>query len=261
MAKFGLNAVRFHFLDATWGMPRLIDYESGDCRNWNADALDRLDYFIARLKEQGIYADLNLLVGRRFGVGDGVDASVNQLDWKTAHAVGFFHAPHMEAQKRYARQLLTHRNPYTKLTYAEDPAVALVEINNENGLIHTWLGGDFDALPEVFALDLRKQWNAWLAGRYAGTAALSKAWGARNEPLARRCSPTPGWPGTWRAGMSSSTRAQRSMRRSKPARPSFASANPAAPVGTCSSTSRSWPSRRAPSTPSASAPRPIAPAR
>jgi hypothetical protein len=184
MAKFGLNAVRFHFLDATWGLPRLIDYESGDSRNWNADALDRLDYFIARLKEQGIYADLNLLVGRRFGVGDGVDASVNQLDWKTAHAVGFFHAPHMEAQKRYARQLLTHRNPYTKLTYAEDPAVALVEINNENGLIYTWLGGDFDALPEVFALDLRKQWNTWLAGRYAGTAALSKAWGARNEPLA-----------------------------------------------------------------------------
>ena len=183
MAKFGLNAVRFHFLDATWGEPRLIDYESRDCRNWNADALDRLDYFIARLKEQGIYVNLNLLVGRRFGVGDGVDAKVNQLDWKAAHAVGFFHAPHMEAQKRYARQLLTHRNPYTKLTYAEDPAVALVEINNENGLIHTWMAGSFDALPDVFARDLQKQWNQWLAGRYAGTAALSNAWGARNEPL------------------------------------------------------------------------------
>jgi hypothetical protein len=184
MAKFGLNAVRFHFLDATWGEPRLINYESGDWRNWNAESLDRLDYFIARLKEQGIYVDLNLLVGRRFGVGDGVDAKVNQLDWKAAHAVGFFHAAHMDSQKRYARQLLTHRNPYTKLTYAEDPAVALVEINNENGLIHTWLEGKFDALPDVFALDLQKQWNEWLAQRYAGTAVLAKAWGARDEPLA-----------------------------------------------------------------------------
>ena len=162
MAKFGLNAVRFHFLDSTWGTPRLINYESGDWRNWNADTLDRLDYFIARLKEHGIYADLNLLVARRFGVGDGVDATVNQLDWKTAHAVGFFHAPHMKAQKRYARQLLAHRNPYTKLAYVEDPAVALVEINNENGLIHTWLDGGFDALPDVFAQDLQQQWNAWL---------------------------------------------------------------------------------------------------
>ncbi len=184
MAKFGLNAVRFHFLDATWGTPRLINYESGDCRNWNADTLDRLDYFIARLKEHGIYADLNLLVGRRFGVGDGVDATVNQLDWKTTHAVGFFHAPHMEAQKQYARQLLAHLNPYTKLTYAEDPAVALVEINNENGLIHTWLGGSFDELPNVFALDLQRQWNEWLGKRYADTAALSSAWGTRDKPLA-----------------------------------------------------------------------------
>lgn len=185
MAKYGLNAVRFHFLDATWGSPKLIRYESGDWKNWDAEVLDRLDYFIGRLKEQGIYANLNLLVGRRFGVGDGVDPAVNQLDWKAAHAVGFFHAPHMEAQKQYARRLLTHRNPYTKLTYAEDPAVAIVEINNENGLIHTWMSGHFDTLPDVFARDLQRQWNQWLAERYSGTAALSKAWGARNEPLGK----------------------------------------------------------------------------
>ncbi|MDY0170891.1 MAG: carbohydrate binding domain-containing protein, partial [Thermoguttaceae bacterium] len=183
MAKFGLNAVRLHFLDSTWGSPRLIKYESGDWGNWDAEALDRLDYFIARLKEHGIYVNLNLLVGRRFGVGDGVDPAVNQLDWKAAHAVGFFHAPHFETQKAYVRQLLTHRNPYTKLAYVEDPAVALVEINNENGLIHTWMGSDFDALPEVFAEDLRKQWNDWLGKRYTDTAALSRAWGARDEPL------------------------------------------------------------------------------
>lgn len=183
MAKFGLNAVRFHFLDSTWGTPKLIKYETGDWKNWNAESLDRLDYFIGKLKENGIYSNLNLLVGRRFGVGDGVDPKINQLEWKVAHAVGFFHAPHFEAQKAYARQLLTHRNPYTKLTYAEDPAVALVEINNENGLIHTWLGGNFDTLPDVFMQDLQKQWNDWLARHHNDTAALSKAWGARNELL------------------------------------------------------------------------------
>jgi len=183
MAKFGLNAARFHFLDATWGEPRLIRYESGDWKNWNADALDRLDYFIARLKEHGIYADLNLLVGRRFGLGDGVDPAINRLEWKAAHAVGFFHAPHLEAQKAYAAQLLSHRNPYTGRTYLDEPAVALVEINNENGLIHTWMQGHCDDLPEVFAQDLLGQWNAWLANRYADAAALEKAWDAHNEPL------------------------------------------------------------------------------
>ena len=259
MAKFGLNAVRFHFLDATWGTPRLINYESGDWRNWNADALDRLDYFIARLKEHGIYADLNLLVGRRFGVGDGVDAKVNQLDWKTAHAVGFFHAPHMEAQKRYARQLLTHLNPYTKLTYAEDPAVALVEINNENGLIHTWMGGSFDALPDVFARDLRKQWNQWLGKRYAGTAALSNAWGARNEPLAAEMLANAGLARNlegWNVEQHEGAAVDASVARRHGHPPRPQTGQP--PPGTCSSTSRSWPSRRAPSTRSASAPRPIA---
>lgn len=182
MARFGFNAVRFHFLDSTWGRPGLIDYDSGDWTRWDSNALDRLDYFIARLRAQGLYVNLNLLVGRRFGVGDGVDPSVNQLDWKAAHAVGFFHAPHRSAQQAYAARLLGHRNPYTGRTYAEDPAVALVEINNENGLLHTWLGGGLDALPDVFARDLRRQWNAWLARRYSDRTALERAWGARAEP-------------------------------------------------------------------------------
>lgn len=40
----------------------------------------------------------------------------------------------IELQKDYARQLLTHRNPYTGLEYRNDPAIVIVEINNENAL-------------------------------------------------------------------------------------------------------------------------------
>ncbi len=101
--------------------------------------------------------------------------------FRSAHAVGFFHAPHLETQKAYARRLLAHVNPYTGLALSKDPALAMVEINNENGLIHTWMAGDFDDLPEPFAGDLKRQWNAWLAKRYKDTGALSAAWGARRE--------------------------------------------------------------------------------
>lgn len=182
MAKFGLNAVRFHFLDADWGVPALMDYTTGDWKNWSAEAQDRLDYFFAQLKARGLYANINLLVGRKFGARDGVNEAITKMDWKSAHAVGFFHAPHLAAQKEYARRLLSHRNPYTKQTYAADPAVAIVEINNENGLIHTWMGGDFDTLPEPFAGDLQRQWNAWLTARHGTTAALMTAWKAKHEP-------------------------------------------------------------------------------
>lgn len=181
MAKFGINAVRFHFLDSTWGDTRLIDYDSGSNLKFNADALERLDFFVHALARRGIYINLNLLVGRRFGVGDGVDPKINDLDWKTAHAIGFFHEPHLRSQKEYARRLLAHKNPHTGRTYAEDPAVAMVEINNENGLMHQWFGRQLDALPEPFAADLARQWNAWLVARYGQTARLAEGWKARNE--------------------------------------------------------------------------------
>ena len=212
MAKFGFNAIRCHFLDSTWGDVRLVDYESGDSARLNTNSLDRLDYFLARLREQGIYLDLNLLVGRKFGLNDGVSTNISQLDWKAAHAVGFFHAPLLAAQKEYARHLLTHRNPYTGLAYVDDPAVALVEINNENGLLQAWMSHQFDNLPEPFAGDLHAQWDDWLAKRYATDTALAKAWNIRNEPLGAEMLPpfSPGLRG-WNVEQHGNARVQTSV--------------------------------------------------
>lgn len=181
LARSGFNGVRFHFLDATWGRPQLIRYESGSWTNWDDEVQERWEHFMARLKEQGIYWNVNLLVGRRFGVGDGVDPAIQRMKWKAAHAVGFFHRPHEETQMAYARRLLNIVNRHTGIRIADDPALAMVEINNENGLAHTWMGGDLDDLPEPFAGDLRGQWNQWLRARYTNTAALAAAWGARRD--------------------------------------------------------------------------------
>src|SRR5262249_51737315 len=112
---------------------------------------------------------------------DGLPGEIEKLDWKDRHVVGFFHEPARKLQEDYARKLLGHRNPYTRLTFAEDPAVAFVEIHNENGLIHAWLGNRLGRLPEVFLRDLRRQWNAWLARRHGSTAKLRQAWGVKEE--------------------------------------------------------------------------------
>jgi hypothetical protein len=68
------------------------------------------------------------------------------------------------------------------MAYAEDPAVAFVEINNEQGLIHAWLGGRVDRLPEVFQAELQRQWNDWLRQRYGSTPRLRQAWGIKEQP-------------------------------------------------------------------------------
>ena len=97
--------------------------------------------------------------------------------------VGFFNPKEIELQKEYDRTLLLHRNSYTGKTYAADPAVAMVEINNENGLLHAWLAGMLDQLPGVFQMELRGLWDEWLKGRYVTTERLRDVWSEGAQPL------------------------------------------------------------------------------
>lgn len=184
LAKAGVNIVRLHHMDAPWANPSLIDYSTGGSRQLNLQALDHLDYFFAQLKQAGIYTNINLLVHRRFSSRDGLPAEIDSVtDMKEQHVLGFFYQPLIELQKEYAHQLLTHRNPYTGLTYAQDPAVAFVEINNENGLIQGFMGSVLDRIPALFQQDLQRQWNEWLLAKYGNTSNLRQAWGERQEPL------------------------------------------------------------------------------
>ncbi|MBP7934919.1 MAG: carbohydrate binding domain-containing protein [Phycisphaerae bacterium] len=185
MAKFGINVVRFHHMDTSPFPSGITRREAADSGELVPEALDRLDFLISELKKHGIYSNLNLLVGRRFHAGDGLPREIEELDWKERHTVGMFNARMIELQQQYARALLTHRNPYTRLTYVEDPTIAMVEINNENGIIQHYLGGDLDRLPRPFAHDLARQWNVWLRRRYPTTPELSRAWASRNEPPGR----------------------------------------------------------------------------
>jgi hypothetical protein len=181
LAKFGVNVVRFHHMDTAPFPDGIRARDAAGTGTLDPEALDRLDYLVDRLERHGIYANLNLLVGRPFDRGDGLPADIERVDPKDRHVVGFFDEAERTLQQDYARALLTHRNPYTGRSYAEDPGVAFVEINNENGLIHAWLGGQVDRLPEVFRRELRRQWNAWLRRRHGSTEALRRAWGVREE--------------------------------------------------------------------------------
>ncbi|MEM2620698.1 MAG: carbohydrate binding domain-containing protein [Thermofilaceae archaeon] len=179
LAKFGVNIVRFHHMDASWESFNI--FEKPGTRRLNPAALERLDYFIAKLKENGVYVNLNLLVSRRLSAADGLPSEIEQVDWKDQQVLGFFVEEVRELQKEYAHQLLLHRNPFTNLTYAEDPAVAFVEIVNEQGLIHSWLDGAIDRLPEVFKIKLKERWNEWLKAKYGTTVELVEAWGGETR--------------------------------------------------------------------------------
>ncbi len=177
LAKFGINAVRFHHMDMQAAPGGLLQK---DAKTLDPGQLDRLDYLIARLKNQGIYADLNLHVSRTY---PGLPTREGMPSFHKG--VDNFDPRSISLQRDYARDLLTHVNPYTKSRYADEPAVALVEINNENALLHEWWNGELDTLPDPFASELSRLWNDWLKARYADDKALRTAWGATSEPLGR----------------------------------------------------------------------------
>lgn len=183
LAKFGVNLVRFHHMDNNFGAKSIINYAAGNSRSLDADNLDKLDYFIHQLKLNGIYINLNLINSRDFSAADGLPADISQLTWKQRHVLGYVSPTFRNLEKEFATQLLTHKNPYTGLTYAEDPAIAFVEINNENGIFQQYYDGSIDKWPQVFSAMLNERWNNWLAEKYASTATLEAGWGALDQPL------------------------------------------------------------------------------
>ncbi|QOR70523.1 hypothetical protein IM660_18345 [Ruania alkalisoli] len=178
LARFGINCVRFHFLD----LPRrdeaearpsgLIDPEPDHTQSFDAEQLDRLDFFVSELKQRGIYTNLNLNVGRTYKPGDEVPDGEAVRIWKGMTFIG---ERLIELQKSYARDLLTHRNPYTGNEYACEPAVAIVEIVNENSLyefwMRNWLRGERRTdspdiqldFPPFYARQLDAMYQGWLA--------------------------------------------------------------------------------------------------
>ncbi len=183
LSRLGVNIVRFHLMDSVWaGEGSIFDPGAGNTRHLSSANLEKLDYFFAQLKASGIYANLNLLTARIFEPEDGVDASISQLDWKEQQTVAFFDPAMIALQKEYASQLLGHVNPYTGLAYRNDPAVAIVEIINEHGLMHAWHLGSLDTLPAFFSEELRGSWNRFLRSRYPDTSTWQAAWGPSTLP-------------------------------------------------------------------------------
>ncbi len=178
LARLGVNCVRLHHMDShnMWGKNRHKGVTEID-----PDELDKLDYLIFQLKKNGVYVNMNLHVSRKFTDKEGFTGHDQRPEYDKG--LDNFEPRMIEFQKKYAKDLLTHKNPYTGLTYTEDPCVASIEINNENSVVASWFWGALDKLPAEYEAELQKQWNAWLKKKYASTQQMRDAWKCRVIPL------------------------------------------------------------------------------
>jgi len=176
LAQFGFNCIRLHHMDSRsiWG-------RSGNHRDIDPERLEKLDYLIDQLRRRGIYVNINLHVSRWPDQSDGFPSREGRT--KYDKGVDNYYPALIELQKDFARDLLTHRNPYTGNRYVDEPAVAMIEINNENALFAEWCWNHLDALVDPFAAELKQQWNDWLKERYGTIDALRASWDEKIEPL------------------------------------------------------------------------------
>jgi hypothetical protein len=153
--KLGFNAVRLHFLDN----PGVLLGEDGQIV---PEALARLDHFTAALKAAGIYFSLSLHARSGY---PGLTAEAKQR-FPEGKVLDRFHPPFLQAQRDFARLLLSHQNPATGLEYRNEPALLYVELSNENTIFPSSTGSP-DDLPADFQAELAKGYAPWLAERTA----------------------------------------------------------------------------------------------
>jgi hypothetical protein len=187
LAKYGVNIVRFHHIDMK-ASPDGIWKTINPDREIDKVQLDKLDYFIYQLKENGIYTDLNLLVSRPFNPGEGLNENIAKIYTKVSERMTFnsrktllfFDDEINKLQNAYVEELLTHVNPYTGTNYADEPSIAFVEVLNECGLIQSYLSGYLNELPEYYGDILGKKWNKWLLDKYTKTDKIIEKWDIKN---------------------------------------------------------------------------------
>lgn len=167
LRRLGYNAVRLHHYE--W---ELVDRSGGSSTRLNPQALDRLDYLIAALKQRGIYVTTDLFVSRpvfRRDVWEGLDGDVPMDDFKMAVPVNDRAFANFAS---FTRALLGHENPYTRTRLADDPVLGWLSLINEGNP-----GNFVDRVTGPLRDDWQRAWNGWLTARYPDATALRAALG------------------------------------------------------------------------------------
>ncbi|MBE6981579.1 MAG: hypothetical protein E7437_04570 [Ruminococcaceae bacterium] len=165
LAQAGCNIVRFHQMDAEWATPNIFRCRAGrrlkDTRHFDPECMERHDYLIKCLKEQGIYIITDITTYRKFKSGDGVhDADLLSDNMK---GVALYAPDMIELQKEYAYNYWNHVNQYTGVAYKDDPQFVLLDITNENDLFSAYGTSKLYHKSSKYYEDMfRDMFDAWL---------------------------------------------------------------------------------------------------
>lgn len=141
LAALGYNLVRIHHHDSPWVNPNVFGRREGatTTQALNPEALDRLDFWVKALKDEGIYVWLDIHVQRHFKAGDniyGFDEIRRGKDEADLKGYNYVNVTMQQAMQRFAQQYLDRVNSHTGIPYKSEPAVLALQITNENDVTH-----------------------------------------------------------------------------------------------------------------------------
>jgi len=187
----GFNGIRLNLFDRVL-IPDpgkdayVVPKTSEDNGTRRVDLLDNLDRSIYEAKQRGVFfwftfdlrwkaqpSDYDILPDS--GTREAWVAMSKQYPLRYQM---FFDPRAERIYERFAGSLLDHYNAYTGRRCADEEAIALWEITNENGFIDHITAKQPDGLAKTL---LTERWNTWLSERYETDRALREAWGGLSE--------------------------------------------------------------------------------
>ena len=182
-ASMGVNVIRLHAADAptgescTWSSCKdapLLDYSTGNSRTFHDVGRDRFDYLFAKLKEKGIYLHIDLMVAREYLSGDALDYPGGFPECAKCYPT--INERLIELQMEYAKNFLTHVNPYTGLAIIDDPAVMTIQLSNEESAIKGTEDTNNNPALQPYRDERKKRFNDFLLAKYHTRRRLAEAW-------------------------------------------------------------------------------------
>ena len=167
LAKRGVNMVRLH--------AHLNPEPKGKLTDFNQAERDWIWRTVAAMKKEGIYTTISPFwatakVGPSWGI-PGVTAE------QAAFGLLFFDPTMQEGYKAWLKALYAEKNPYTGIPLAADPAVAIIQLQNEDSLLF-WTFNTIQGEPRK---RLAKLFGDFLKAKYGSLEKAQTAWGGAGQ--------------------------------------------------------------------------------
>jgi hypothetical protein len=165
LAKMGVNIIRFHGnIQPKEGAPGISQP--------NMDEIKAIWRTVAAMKKEGIYTIISPYWG---GYMEPVPAAWGLGEYTGATdlwALMYFDETLKAAYKEWVRVLYTEVNPHTGIALKDEPAVAVIQIKNEDSVLFWTIG----LMKPNHKATVERAFHAWLLSKYSTIQGAYNAW-------------------------------------------------------------------------------------